>query len=80
MAGKDTDIIMLLRLAFLESKKRRDFWRRYPVNGLYVLSERPSLMGGKTDAAAYAWFIWNGSEKQVVKMSERVNLVSNTII
>lgn len=37
VAGTDTDIIMLLRLAFLESKKRREFWQRHPVNGLYVL-------------------------------------------
>lgn len=66
--GKDTDIIMLLRLAFLESKKRREFWQRHPVSGLYVLSERPSFTGAGTDAAAYAWFVWSGDKKQLVQV------------
>lgn len=68
LAGKDTDIIMLLRLAFLESKKRRDFWQRHPVSGLYVLSERPSFTGSRTDSAAYAWFVWNKSETQKIEV------------
>jgi len=52
----------------LESKKRKDFWQRHPVNGLYVLSERPSFTGGKTDAAAYAWFVWNSSGRQKIEV------------
>jgi len=68
LAGKDTDIIMLLRLAFLESKKRREFWQSHPVNGLYVLSERPSFTGAGTDAAAYAWFVWNNSDRQITEV------------
>ena len=68
IANKETEIIMLLRLAFLESKKRHDFWQKHPVNKLYVLSERPSFTGHGTDATAYAWFVWDDSEKQEIKV------------
>lgn len=63
------EVIMLLRLAFLESKKRYEFWQKYPVNELYILSQRPSFTGNGTDATAYAWFVWNKkSNKQKIKV------------
>lgn len=68
IANNDTEIIMLLRLAFLESKKRYNFWQKYPVNKLYILSERPSFTGKGTDATAYAFFVWNSSNKQEIKV------------
>lgn len=55
----NAEIIMLLRLAFLESKKRKPFWDKHPVTQLYVLSERPSFTSKGTDATAYAWFVWS---------------------
>lgn len=64
----NAEIIMLLRLAFLESKKRFEFWQQHKVNKLYILSQRPSFTGKGTDATAYAWFVWDGSEKQEVKV------------
>lgn len=64
----DADIIMLLRLAFLESKTRYDFWQQYPVNKLYVLSNRPKFVNNKTDATAYAFFVWDGSDKQEIRV------------
>lgn len=64
----NSEIIMLLRLAFLETKTRFNFWQQYPVNKLYVLSQRPSFTGKGTDATAYAWFVWDGSDKQEVKV------------
>jgi predicted RNA methylase len=54
-------VIMLLRIGFLESKSRLDFWKKYPVTGLYVLSSRPSFTGKGTDASCYAWFVWDKS-------------------
>jgi len=63
----NTEIIMLLRLAFLESQKRYDFWQQYPVNELYVLSDRPSFTGHGTDATAYGFFVW----KKDFKLGER---------
>lgn len=63
-----SEVIMLLRLAFLESKKRYDFWQQYPVNKLYILSQRPSFTGKGTDATAYAWFVWDNTDKQEIKV------------
>lgn len=61
----EAEIIMLLRLAFLESKKRYDFWRHNPVSKLYILSQRPSFIGKGTDATAYAWFVWNNENQEI---------------
>lgn len=68
IAGQDTEIIMLLRTAFLESKKRYDFWQKHPLNGLYTCSQRPSFTGKGTDATSYSWFIWNGTDRQEIKV------------
>ncbi len=51
-------VVMLLRLNFLGSQKRHDFWQAYPPNELHVLSCRPSFTGRGTDATEYAWFVW----------------------
>lgn len=51
-------VAFLLRLAFLESKQRLPFWREHPASKVYVLSERPSFTGGRTDSAAYGFFVW----------------------
>jgi len=68
IADQNTEIIMLLRLAFLESKKRYEFWQKHPVSELYVLSKRPSFTGGGTDATAYAWFVWKNTKEQKIKV------------
>ena len=68
IGDENTEIIMLLRTAFLESKKRYDFWQKHPVNGLYVLSQRPSFTGHGTDATSYSFFVWNNSGKQEIKV------------
>jgi hypothetical protein len=61
-------LILLLRTAFLESKKRHEFWQANPVTRLWVLSERPSFTGdGNTDNSSYSWFIW---EKGFAKNQE----------
>jgi len=66
--NKNTKIITLLRTAFLESKIRYDFWQKYPLNGLYTLSKRPSFFNKRTDATSYSWFIWDGTNKQTIKV------------
>jgi hypothetical protein len=51
-------VVMLLRLAFLESRRREAFHAEHPSD-VYVLSRRPSFMAnGATDSCAYAWFVW----------------------
>jgi len=69
IAGPETEIIMLLRLAFLESKKRKPFWREHPVTGLIPLSDRPSFTGKGTDRDAYGWFIWSRGAQQFVHVA-----------
>ena len=53
----------LLRLGFLESKKRGPFWDAVMQDKLlrkvWVLRERPSFTGGGTDNSAYGWFHWD---------------------
>jgi hypothetical protein len=50
-------VAALLRLAFLEGRKRAAFHAANPSD-VYVLSRRPSFTGKGTDATAYAWFVW----------------------
>ena len=57
-------LVFLLRLAFLESRKRVPFYKEFPPKEVSVLSRRPSFYGnGKTDATAYALFIWQEGYK-----------------
>lgn len=53
----------LLRLAFLESAGREDFWRANTPSRVIVLTRRPSFTGGGTDNCAYGWFIWHKQAK-----------------
>ena len=56
-------VIMLLRINFLSSQKRYDFWQQFPPDGLYILSKRPSFTGTGTDSQEYAWFVWSDIKK-----------------
>lgn len=60
----NAEIIFLLRLAFLESKTRKQFWQENPVSKLYVLSSRPKFINNKTDATAYGFFVMNSKDLQ----------------
>lgn len=51
-------VCMLLRLGFLESQGRCS-WLRADMPDVHVLSRRPSFRNGRTDASAYAWFVWH---------------------
>ena len=51
-------VAFLLRLAMLESAKRRPLWAEHPPISVHVLSARPSFTGGDTDSAPYGWFVW----------------------
>ena len=56
------DLVMLLRINFLGSKKRYNFWKKNPAAAIYVLTKRPSFTGKGTDATEYAWFVWQKKE------------------
>jgi len=53
------NVAFLLRLNFLGSQKRKEFWQNHPPTALFVLSRRPSFVGGGTDSTEYAWFVWS---------------------
>ena len=60
-----TTVFMLLRLNFLGSIKRYEWWSNNKPKAIYVLSKRPSFTGNGTDATDYGWFVWDKSEKIV---------------
>jgi hypothetical protein len=62
---------MLLRLAFMEGKRRSGFWLEYGEHlaSVHVLAERPSFVaGGGRDSCAYGWFLWKLSPDQPGKI------------
>lgn len=56
-------VIMLLRLNFLGSQRRYDFWIDNEPTAIHVLSRRPSFTGKGTDSTEYAWFVWDKTDK-----------------
>lgn len=52
-------VFCLLRLNFLGSQKRYEFWNTNPPTHVLVLSKRPSFTGKGTDSIEYAWFCWD---------------------
>lgn len=60
-------VLMFLKVTFLESKKRKELFEKYPPRAIYVSSSRlQCAKGGNFDkyangtgtAIAYAWFLW----------------------
>ena len=52
-------VIMLLRLNFLETKARKEFFDHYMPEYIYVHHKRISFTkDGGTDSTAYAHFVW----------------------
>lgn len=52
-------VVMLLRINFLGSFKRKGFWKKNKPTSLLVLSPRPSFTGQGTDGCEYAFFVWD---------------------
>lgn len=52
-------VIMLLRLNFLETKTRKEFFDNYMPQYIFVHHQRMSFIEGKgTDSVAYAHYVW----------------------
>lgn len=57
-------VAMFLKLTFLEGKKRKELFKKYPPKTIYVSSSRLACAkNGEFDsclntAIAYAWFVW----------------------
>lgn len=56
-------VVALLRLNFLESQKRAEFFAT-EMPDIYVLPNRPSFTGNGTDRTAYAWFHWTPERRR----------------
>ncbi len=54
--------IMLLRLNFLASRRRHSLMASHTPD-VYVLPNRPSFTGGRTDSIEYAWFVWSRTRR-----------------
>ena len=65
-ADEHTEIIMLLRLGWLETQDRYSFWRKHPNVSLITLRDRPKFIGNGTDFAAYGWFIWSNRQQFIM--------------
>lgn len=57
-------LAMFLKLTFLEGKKRKDFFDKYPPKMIYVMRSRVDcalngdFSGKAGKAVCYAWFVW----------------------
>ena len=54
---------MLLRLNYLGSITRHEWWKSNPPIAIHVLSKRPSFTGTGTDATDYGWFAWDKTDR-----------------
>ena len=55
--------IMLLRINYLGSISRHQWWKENTPTALHVLSKRPSFTGTGTDATDYAWYVWDNTSR-----------------
>ena len=55
--------IMLMRINYLGSIKRHEWWKEKCPTALYVLSKRPSFTGAGTDATEYCWYVWDKTNR-----------------
>lgn len=66
-------IALLLRLGFLESKRRLAFHRAHG-SSVYVLASRPSFTGnGGCDKTAYGWFLWGQRHSRTLHFLDAVD-------
>jgi hypothetical protein len=66
--SQDGYVIMLLRLNFLGSKKRKPFWDTNPPKYVFVHSKRISFFGNTTDSIEYAHFVWQKNNKNPTQL------------
>lgn len=63
-------VVMLLRLNFLGSQARHEWWQHHLPTEIHILSKRPSFTGKGTDATEYAWFVWRPGVKE-----QKINVI-----
>ena len=64
LSVSSSKVVMFLKLQFLESSGRYDFFKNTPLKKVYVLSKRPTLYPANWPVPknkwtiAYAWYVW----------------------
>lgn len=65
IVSEGNKIAMFLKLTFLESKGRKELFKKYPPKTVYVSSSRlhcwkngDETYSQKSNAIAYAWYVW----------------------
>lgn len=60
--------IFLLRLPFIASVKRAEFFKDHRPSHVFVLTQRPKFGGDNIDSCDYAWFVWSkaGSDTTIL--------------
>lgn len=65
----DKKVVMLLKLTFLESERRKEFFENTPLSRVYVFRKRVTMYPEGTEkpknssTVTYAWFIWEHGYK-----------------
>jgi hypothetical protein len=66
------NVAMFLKIQFLEGKRRKKFFEKYPPGDIYVYSfrQRCAMNGdfekyAKSNAVSYAWYIWEKDNKDL---------------
>ena len=65
------ETMFLLRLNFLASQHRYDWFCKNEPSALFVLSDRPDFTGGGGDACDYAWFYWGFRYKGIFHLYQK---------
>ncbi len=52
-------VIYLLRLNFLGSVARKEFWEQNKPTHIFVITPRPRFVNGQSDACEYGWLVWD---------------------
>lgn len=61
-------VCMLLRVGFLGSQERAEWWRAHRPSGMYVTPRRPCFVGSGSDNSEYAWLVWNTEPVGIVHL------------
>jgi len=58
-------VVYLLRLGFMASGDRAEFFSRHPPAAVWVVAHRPSFTAdGQCDSSDYGWFCWRRGADQ----------------
>ncbi len=68
------NVFYLLRLGYLASKDRIEFWKRIGrPNKLMVLSQRPKFAHNASDSQEYAWFCWD--RENIIQVPDGIHVL-----